>query len=74
MTYRCGVGMRSEAIGLTPGPPQVTCDGCGLVKVAVTATGYMAAWLRKGTTPPGWRKVMHEDMTSEDFCKKCRVP
>ncbi len=73
MTYRCGIGARmARVMGVESGPAQVTCDKCGRVELGQTSRGHMAAWLRLGTTPRGWRKEMREDLTSLDYCPKCK--
>jgi hypothetical protein len=77
MSYRCGIGPGMEKLGLEPGPPRVTCDGCGKQLPAVTKTGGPPMWLLNGKAPKGWLLIRHEEpktgaILREDYCPACR--
>lgn len=74
MTYRCGIGIGMDVLcGLEPGPPRITCDGCGVRREVRTASGGMPAWLREGKAPRGWAcDYDKENFTRKDWCPRCR--
>ena len=73
MSYRCGIGGGMERFGLTPGPPHIRCDGCGITLEARTKSGGPPAWLLNGKAPRGWKCVRDaEHYTRQDWCPRCK--
>jgi hypothetical protein len=77
MTYRCGIGNSMQELGFDPCAPHLVCDGCGMIKWAVTQKGDAPQWLLKGKAPPGWAMDRHEDdvtgrVVRKDYCPRCR--
>lgn len=71
MSYRAGVGEGLRALGFTPGPPHVRCDGCGAVQLATRRDGLPYVWLMRGKGPPKWLLVEAGE-TRRDYCPGCR--
>lgn len=59
-------------LGVEPGGPRVTCDGCGLV-LRVREDRLPPKWLLDGKAPPGWLLACGSDGARTDYCKKCRA-
>jgi hypothetical protein len=72
VSYRCGIGDGMRRLGFEPGEPRITCDGCGVVKLARTKTGGPPMWLLNRKAPPGWKLIRHEDDTRTDYCPQCK--
>lgn len=75
MSYRCGIGPGFEAFGLEPGPPRITCDGCGFQ--LVIRLGMPPAWLLDNRPAPRWKLERIEDFASgilmrRDWCPTCK--
>lgn len=74
MSYRCGIWEPlASAMGVEPGGPRVTCDGCGL-RVVVRDDRMPPAWLLDGKPVPGWTMTKDDDGKRTDLCKTCRPP
>lgn len=71
MTYRCGIAPSMAALGFTPGPPRVICDGCGAVHGVEKRNGMAYAWFLDGKAPPGWL-IERDDDERRDYCRECR--
>ncbi len=73
MSYRCGIGPGLAALGMEPGEPRVTCDGCGLRTGVTKASGMPYAWFLNRKGPPGWKSTRTADgATSHDLCPRCK--
>lgn len=72
MSYRCGVwGELAKLLGVEPGGPRVTCDGCG-ARIVVRDDRMPPKWLLDGKPPRGWATVKNADGTRTDTCGNCR--
>lgn len=72
MSYRCGVyEPLASMLGVEPGPPRVTCDGCG-ERIVIRENRMPPRWLLDGKPPPGWRTRKNNDGTRTDWCKACK--
>lgn len=76
MSYTCGIAPNMARLGFTPGPPHITCDGCGVKLVAQKSNGAPPAWLLNGKAPPGW-KLERTDTGAgrvyrSDWCPRCK--
>ena len=69
MTYRCGIG--AGIPGMEPGPPRLTCNGCGKV-FEFTFRGAPPEWFIKGKAPKGWSTIRNDDCTRTDYCSSCK--
>lgn len=77
MSYRSGLGPQLAAtMGVEPGGPRITCDGCGLVR-RIPDDRLPPAWFLDNRAAPGWKLVRTEDgdggVTRQDLCPRCKV-
>lgn len=73
MSYRCGIEASLASImGVEPGGPRVTCDGCG-ARVMVRTDRLPPMWLLDNKAPPGWKMTKDADGKRTDLCKTCKV-
>lgn len=71
MTFHCGIAPNCSAIGLTPGPPHVTCDSCGAARY-IREDRLMPKWMLDGRAPPRWKMTRGEDGKRVDACPRCK--
>jgi len=72
MSYRAGVGPGLRYLGVEPGPPHITCDGCGL-RINLPEDRRPPAWFLNGKAAPGWSVKRHDDGRRTDMCVACRA-
>lgn len=72
MSYRAGI-YGVLAMGVEPGGPRVTCDGCGL-RITIPDNRLPPAWLLVNKAAPGWSLTKDADGKRTDLCKSCRTP
>lgn len=72
MSYRCGLDAQvAYMLGVEPGPPHITCDGCGRRLLITARRGQPPKWFLDNKAAPGWR-LDSVNGTREDFCKECK--
>ncbi len=73
MSYRCGIyEPLATLMRVEPGPPTITCDGCGLRR-SLSDRRVPPQWFMDGKAAPGWRMEKHEDGTRTDLCARCKL-
>lgn len=73
MSYRAGIGPAlANRLGVEPGGPRITCDGCGLV-LNIREDRPPPSWFLNGRAAPGWKLVKQADGSRTDLCPRCRT-
>ena len=71
MSYRCGIyEPLASVMGVEPGPPRITCDGCG-IKHVLRENKLPPKWFLDGKAPPGWRMDKQREVR-RDYCRTCK--
>lgn len=72
MSYRCRIDNPLASImGVEPGGPRITCDGCG-VRFNIRTDRIPPKWFLDNKAPPKWRTAKLEDGTRNDWCPRCK--
>lgn len=74
MSYRCGLSdPLASALGETPGPARITCDGCGVQRGVTRSSGLPYAWFLANRAPPSW-SLEYQGDNRVDLCPRCQEP